>query len=87
MSDSIDERTVEARRIERILTAILHPKQFQVTFVYTDEGISFRVDGSGGNILGESYPPTSVREIESMSDEQIGSRLKELLANAERLLS
>jgi hypothetical protein len=87
MSDTADERTVQSRRIERILTAIFHPKQFLVTFVYTDEGISFRVDDTSGNILGESYPPTSVREIESMSDGQIENRLKELLANTERFLS
>lgn len=87
MSDTTDVRTVQARRIKRILTAILHPKQFFVTFVYPDEGISFRVDDTSGGILIESYPPTSVREIESMSDEQLESRLKEMLANTQRLLS
>lgn len=87
MSNKTEERTVQTQRIERILTGIFHSKQFQVTFVYTDEGISFRVDDINGNILCESYPPTSVRVIESMSDEQIEHRLKELVANTEQNLS
>ena len=87
MSDTTDKRTVQAQRIERILTAILHPKQFVVAFVYPSEGISFRVDDANGGILIESYSPTSIGEIESMSDEQIESRLKEMIANTKRLLS
>ena len=82
----MDEQRVQAKRIDRILVGILRPKAFRVTFGYSDEGISFRIDDTGGNILGEAYRGTSVSEIKNMSDEAIEKRLKEILANTQRLL-
>lgn len=82
----MDKRRGQADRIERILGGILRPEMFRITFGYSDEGISFRIDDGGGNILGEAYSATPITEIENMSDKTIENRLKQILANTHRLL-
>jgi len=87
MTDEISsEQRKQAHRIETILSGLMQPKQYRSTYLYTDDGISFRIDGANGEILCEAYSPTSAREIQQMTDQRIESRLKEMFANTHRLL-
>jgi len=76
----------QAQRIEAALSGLMHPAKYISTYVYSDDGVSFRVDDANGQILCEAYRATSAGEIASMSDERIKARLKEMIANTHRLL-
>ena len=79
--DEIQEmRSVQTKRIERITAKILSTTPHIITFVFSEDEISFRIDGTDGSILAEAYRGTHTSDIESMSDEKIEGRLKELLA-------
>lgn len=80
------EQREQAQRIERGLSALMGARPFRSTYVYSDNGVSFRVDDAEGQILCEAYSPTSAAEIAAMTDEQIEARLKEMFANTQRLL-
>lgn len=85
--ETVDERRVQAQRIETILSGLIAPMQYRSTYLYADDGISFRIDdAASGQILCEAYSPTSAGEIRGMSDEHIKSRLMEMCANTQRLL-
>ena len=86
ISNAKTEHRVQAKRIERIVARLLNPEPHRITFVYSEEGISFMIDGANGRILAESYRETSVSEIENMDDDKIANRLKELFASTRRLL-
>jgi hypothetical protein len=80
------EQTAQMQRIEAALSSLMGATSYRSSYVYSDDGISFRVDGAEGRILCESYRPTSAREIADMSDEQIARRLQEMFAKTGRLL-
>jgi hypothetical protein len=84
--ETVEELRGQAQRIERILLGLLNPKPYRSSYLYSDEGISFRIDDANGRILCEAYRPTTAGEVQSMSDEWIESRLKEMFANTHRLL-
>ena len=73
--------------MEKILKGLFQEEPFLVTFVYSEEGISYRIDDNRGNILGEAYRGSSAEEIKSMSDGELENLLRELLANTHRLLT
>lgn len=79
------ERREQAQRIERVLSALMGATPFRSAYVYSDNGVSFRVDDAHGQILCEAYSPTAAVEIAAMTDEQIEGRLKEMFANTQRL--
>jgi hypothetical protein len=87
-TDDIDtERLAQTRRIEKIVAGLLAPDTYLITFVYSGEGIMFRIDDLRGQILAEAYRETLASEIKGMSDEEIESRLKSLFANTHQFLN
>jgi len=73
--------SIQTKRIERIVASMLAPKFHRITYVFSEDEISFRIDGSNGDVLAEAYRGTPIREIEKMTEEQIEHKLKELFAN------
>lgn len=88
MTDQIlIEQKEQAQRIETILSGIMNPTPYRSIYVYADEGISFQIDDTQGRILCESNSPTSAREIQQLTDQEIQSALKERIAKTRQLLS
>lgn len=74
-------RSIQTKRIERIVTSLLGPQLYRITFVFYEDEISFKISGSNGDILAEAYRGTPVSEIEGMSDDQIEVKIRGLFAN------
>jgi hypothetical protein len=81
MTAQITGQREQAQRIETVLCGLMGATPYRSTYVYSDDGVSFRVDDAHGQILCEAYRPTSAEEIANMSDERIEDRLREMFAN------
>lgn len=87
MTDQIlTEQKEQAQRIETILSGLMNPTQYHSIYVYSDEGISFRIDDANGQIMCESNSPTSAREIQQLTHQEIENRLKMSFAKTLQLL-
>lgn len=79
-------RIRQTGRIEKIVSGLLDSQWHQTTFVFSEEAISFCIDGDG-KILLESYAPTPISEIERLNDVEIENQLRNRFLETEQLLN
>jgi hypothetical protein len=81
-NDDIQIKRIEQeRRIARIVDQMLNLAPHTITFVFSEDEISFEIHSDSGRIL----VGILINEIESMSDEDITNRLKELIARKRKV--
>ena len=86
MDDIQVENRVQAR-IDRILNRLFQSAQFRIEYAYSEEGISFRIDDTKGDIVGETNRETPIEVIEGMSDAELEQQLKIVFENTQRFLT